>query len=100
MTRYEFEILKYIEHNGAGQYSIRQLSDELCISGTEISRCLKQLGEQAFIKTDDLYIEITAAGLEAMEPYKVKRAIIVGAGFGSRMMPATANRPKPMVTVN
>ena len=100
MTRYEFEVLRYIEHKGVGPYSIRQLSDDLCISGTEISRCLKKLAEQGLLKKDNRHIEITDAGLEAMEPYRVKRAIIVGAGFGSRMMPATTERPKPMVTVN
>lgn len=100
MTRYEFELLKYIERRGSGQYSIRQMGDELCISGTEIGRCLEKLTEQGLLKKDKQYIEITDAGLEAMEPYRVKRAIIVGAGFGSRMMPATTDRPKPMVTVN
>ncbi len=100
MTRYEFELLKFIEHRGAGQYSVRQLSDEICVSGTEISRCLDKLAGQGLLKIDKQNIEITDAGIEALEPYRVKRAIIVGAGFGSRMMPATAERPKPMVTVN
>ena len=100
MTRYEFELLKFIEHRGAGQYSVRQLSDEICVSGTEISRCKDTLISQGLLKNEGQCLEITAEGLEAMEPYKVRRAIIVGAGFGSRMMPATAVRPKPMVTVN
>lgn len=42
---------------------------------------------------------ITAAGLEALEPYRVRRAIFMAAGFGSRMVPITINTPKPLVRV-
>lgn len=44
--------------------------------------------------------QITSPGLKALSPYKVHRAVILAAGFGSRMMPATSDRPKPMVSVN
>ena len=43
---------------------------------------------------------ITDLGLEALEPYKVQRAIIMAAGFGSRLVPITINTPKPLVRVN
>ena len=42
----------------------------------------------------------TAAGQEAMEPYRVKRAVFLAAGFGSRLAPITFNTPKPLVRVH
>ena len=100
MKRYDFELLSYIEHKGAGEYSVRQMSDDICISGTEISRCLNRLVAQGLLSSNASQVSITEAGLLALEPYRVQRAIILGAGFGFRMMPATSDRPKPMVTVN
>ena len=35
-----------------------------------------------------------------LEPYKVKRAIFLAAGFGSRLVPITLNTPKPLVMVH
>jgi len=43
---------------------------------------------------------ITSKGLKALEPYRVKRAVFIAAGFGSRMVPVTLNTPKPLVRVN
>ncbi len=43
---------------------------------------------------------ITADGLKALEPYRVRRAIFIAAGFGSRLVPITINTPKPLVRVN
>ena len=42
---------------------------------------------------------VTPAGLAAMEPYRVKRAVFLAAGFGSRLAPITFNTPKPLVRV-
>ena len=91
MMRYEFEVLSHLERNGAGQYSLRELSDALTISGGEIARCLERLTAGHWITRDGDALAVTDAGLAALEPYRVKRAII---------LPATADRPKPLVTVN
>ena len=42
----------------------------------------------------------TAEELTALEPYRMKRAVFMAAGFGSRMVPVTLITPKPLVTVN
>ncbi len=42
---------------------------------------------------------VTAAGRDAMEPYRVRRAVFIAAGFGSRLVPITLNTPKPLVRV-
>ena len=42
----------------------------------------------------------TEEELEALEPYRAKRAVMLASGFGSRMMPVTEKRPKPLVRVN
>jgi len=48
------------------------------------------------VKKDSLSEEEDAV----LKQYKVKRAVFMAAGFGSRLMPITVNTPKPLVRVN
>ena len=44
--------------------------------------------------------QITEEQLSLLEPYKVKRAVFFAAGFGSRLVPLTLEKPKPLIEVN
>ncbi|WP_180375897.1 sugar phosphate nucleotidyltransferase [Ligilactobacillus salivarius] len=101
LNRYQFEVMTYIEKNNNLMFNISELANNTRISRKKVEKVLKNLQEDGNVKiSDDNIITLTKEGLEQLEPYRVRRAIIMGAGFGSRMMPATKDRPKPMVTVN
>lgn len=94
LTKKQFDILVTIEKNGSFETQ-RQLAEAVGMSLGIVNKTLAALTEKGYISNKG----ITEKGLHVLEPYRVKRAIFIAAGFGSRMVPITLNTPKPLVRV-
>ena len=95
ITKKQFDVLTYMQSQGT-VHSQREIAAELGISLGSVNKIIKELNDAGYC----IDSKITEDGIKALEPYKVKRAIFIAAGFGSRMVPITLNTPKPLVRVH
>ena len=95
LTRKQFDVLETL---ALAKDRLRQRDIEKITHyslGT-VNRVVKELMESGLVEDG----KITISGLNALEPYRAKRAIFIAAGFGSRLVPITFNTPKPLVRVH
>ncbi|AEF81707.1 sugar phosphate nucleotidyltransferase [Leadbettera azotonutricia] len=95
LSRNQFDILVFLEGQNPNPVTQRGITKQVGLSVGTVNKTLSQLGDLGFWDGS----AITGKGLEALEPYRVKRAIFIAAGFGSRLVPITLNTPKPLVRV-
>lgn len=95
LTKKEFNALTLMERTGKS-FSQRELSEALGISLGTANKLSKELHDKQLCDGG----HITDGGLAALEPYRVRRAVFIAAGFGSRLVPITFNTPKPLVRVH
>ena len=94
LTRKQFDLLEaVIARPRARQRDLQQYTG---YSLGTVNKTLRELTQCELVRGG----EITAEGLLQMEPYRVRRAVFIAAGFGSRLVPVTLNTPKPLVRVN
>ncbi len=94
LNRKEFNILECLLENE--KITQREAAQKTGMSIGSVNKVMSALTEKGLVCDG----KITQDGINALEPYKVKRAIFIAAGFGSRLVPITLNTPKPLVRVN
>ena len=95
LNQKEFDLLASLAESES-RLTQRELAEKTgCALGT-VNRILRQAEENGLVRDG----RITPAGETALEPYRVRRAVFIAAGFGSRMVPITFNTPKPLVRVH
>lgn len=95
ITKKQFDVLDYLAEMSDGNNSQRKIATALGFSVGTTNKIFAELNSLGYVEGTN----ITEKGLEALEPYRVKRAIIIAAGFGSRLVPITLNTPKPLIRV-
>ena len=95
LTRKQFDILEALVTNKES-LTQRQLEDLTGYSLGTVNRTMRELAELGYARDG----KITNSGVDALEPYRAKRAVFIAAGFGTRLVPITFNTPKPLVRVH
>lgn len=101
LTNEQFEVLVFIERQQNEDITIKKIAYECHLANKSAKKIVEELQELQFIeqKGKCVYV-VSPKGYEWLEPYKVKKAIFMAAGFGSRMVPVTLNTPKPLIKVH
>ncbi|MDR1787996.1 MAG: NTP transferase domain-containing protein [Treponema sp.] len=96
LSRTQFNLLTLLEgQQEKAALTQRSLAAAAGLSLGTVNKTLLQLADLGLVDE----CRISRQGLDALEPYRVRRAIFLAAGFGSRLVPITLNTPKPLVRV-
>jgi len=93
ITKNEFLVLRSAA--ACAGLSQRQISMEAELSLGTTNAALKSLSKRGLI--DGTYV--TEEGLLALEPYRVRNAVIMAAGLSSRFAPISYEKPKGILVV-
>ena len=93
LTKNQFDILVELTK---GEYSQREIAEKIGRSLGTVNTAVRELAKRGLVQDK----AITKKGLNLLEKYRVKRAVFIAAGFGSRLVPVTLKTPKPLVEVH
>lgn len=95
LTRKEFNLLTTLASCDES-LSQRELARRSGFSLGTANKLLSALTQSGLVADN----RITESGLSTLDPFRVKKAVFLAAGFGSRLVPVTLNTPQPLVRVN
>lgn len=95
MKKSEFDVMNTIL-SSREEITQRVLADKTGVSLGGINSLIKDMISSGWIDTE---YSITAEGYKALEPYKVRNAIIMAAGMSSRFAPLSFENPKALLKV-
>lgn len=94
LTKKQFDLLVFL-HDHDRAVTQREAAGGLGISLGSANKRFKDLTALGHIRENRL----TDQAYELLESYRVKRAVLVAAGFGSRLVPITLSTPKPLIRI-
>lgn len=95
MNRQEQDILNIL---AGGTFSgQRELAEESGYSLGVVNRCLRSLTETGYVRADGT---LTQSGQALLAENRPRRAVILAAGFGMRMVPINTETPKGLLQVH
>lgn len=93
LERNEFKVLVALMNEG--ECTQRALADATALSLGTVNHLCQSLRDRGFVDG----CRVTAAGFEALAPYKVENAVVMAAGLSSRFAPLSYEKPKGVLNV-
>lgn len=95
LEKQEFEVLRFLCESH-GNITQRLIAEETKLSLGAVNKIIARLKQAEYITEN---YNVTENGINVMEPYKVKNAIILAAGMSSRFIPVSYEIPKGLISV-
>jgi len=96
MEKYAYLLREIFECNTITQ---RELAEKMLLSLGSVNTLIKEALSLDYIARSENKLILTASGLGCLSTFKVDRAVIMAAGFGSRFVPLTFETPKGLLEV-